>query len=528
MGIVADIRNGREAQSELNELKLNLARYDSSFDHFQERIAELELSLEDDGWSRLGAGGERDFSSSGRAKIASMSRVMYLKNPLIRRGVSVRTYYTFGQGVSVSAPYAPVNDVVQLFQDDPANRQSLTSHVAMLEQDTNLQVEGELFFVFFTNPSTGAVKTRTIRPDEIVDIITNPEDDMDPWFYRRRWDSSKIDMTTGQATTTAEDEAYYPALWFRPEAMPAKINGVRVMAEPIYHMTATTVAGMKRGVPDTYAALDWARSYKDFLSDWASLVRSLNRWAWKYKVGKNQSVSDVKTRLATTVSSSQGETNPAPTTGSVMVTPSDGELTPIPKTGASISADDARALRNMVASAFDLPDTILSGDADVGNYATAKSLDRPTELAMANRQLKWASVYGDILDFVVEQSIIAPSGPLQGTVSYPVGRPVFELATDPMTGEPGDATVNIDFPPILEQDVDRQISAIVSAATLDGKTPAGTIPKEDVSRMLLSALGQSDIDATLATLYPSTEAQDIIASVSADLKEVLKAAKGEA
>ena len=532
MGILQDIRLGREAQDQVRELTrersqtaLHQSRLDASLNHFQERIAELELSLEDNGWTQLGAQGNRDFSPQSRRKIADQSRVMFLKNPLIRRGVNVRSFYTWGQGVSMVGRYGPVNDVVQGFLDHPSNRQALTSHQAELERDADLQVEGELFFVFFTNPSTGMVLTRTIRPSEVTDIITNPEDDLDPWFYLRRWTSADVDVKTGKIGLEAEHEAYYPAMWFRPESMPKTINGIPVMDEPVYHMTATTIGGMKRGVPDTYAAMDWARAYNQFLQAWASIVQSLNRWAWTYQAGENTSVADVANALGSTVGVDTRETNPAPTTGSVMVTPSDGQLTPIPKTGAVIAADDARALRAMVATAFDLPETILSGDADVGNLATAKTLDRPTELAMANRQLKWADVLSDIMDYVIEQSIVAPSGPLTGAVEYPAGRPVFVLELDPDTQEPADATVDITFPPILEEDVSHRVSAIVSATTLNGQTPAGTIPAEDVSRMLLQALGQDDVDETLAELFPTAEGSEVMASIRADLREVMATLK---
>jgi hypothetical protein len=30
-----------------------------------------------------------------------------------------------------------------------------------------------------------------------------------------------------------------------------------------------------------YAALDWARAYKEFLEDWASIAKALSRFAWK-------------------------------------------------------------------------------------------------------------------------------------------------------------------------------------------------------------------------------------------------------
>lgn len=58
------------------------------------------------------------------------------------------------------------------------------------------------------------------------------------------------------------------------------------------------------------------------------------------------------------------------------------------------------------------------------------------------------------------------------------------------------------FPPLLEHDVESRVKAIVSAATLDGKTPAGTLELKDITRMLLVALGEDDIDEILDHMFP--------------------------
>ena len=69
-----------------------------------ERLAELELAVEDQGWIRIdGMSGDNDFSRDHVRKIGYLARINYLKNPLINRGVNVQTHYVFGQGVSIRA-----------------------------------------------------------------------------------------------------------------------------------------------------------------------------------------------------------------------------------------------------------------------------------------------------------------------------------------------------------------------------------------------------------------------------------------
>src|SRR6185503_18838962 len=72
--------------------------------------------------------------------------------------------------------------------------------------------------------------------------------------------------------------------------------------------------------------------------------------------------------------------------------------------------------------------------------------------------------------------------------------------------EPGvDATVNVVFPPILEHDTQQTVAAIVSAATLDGKSEAGTVPRDELAKQLMSAIGVEDIQAALEEVEKERE-----------------------
>jgi len=71
-----------------------------------------------------------------------------------------------------------------------------------------------------------------------------------------------------------------------------------------------------------------------------------------------------------------------------------------------------------------------------------------------------------------------------------------------------ESKVDIDFPPIVEEDIDELISAIVDAATLKGSGLAGTIGQRELTRMLLVALHEEDIDETLEAMYPDNEEEE--------------------
>jgi hypothetical protein len=503
------------------DLKIAESR-DESLTMLTERLAELELALEDEGWLRLSTLSELEFSRDGLRKIAKLARIMYLKNPLIQRGVNVQTYYVYGQGMNIRAKDPDVNAVVQSFLSDKKNKAELTSHQARMEKEIELQIESNLFFTFFTNASTGKVTVRTIPPDEVEDIICNPEDAKDHWYYKRSWIPGAVDMATG-IKASKQQTAYYPDWQYYPTATekPQKIGAYPVMWDiPVYHVRTGGLPRARFGISEVYAAIDWARAYKDFLENWSTIVQAYARFAWRASgMGSKAAVDAMKTKFGSTLATGT-ETNPPPTVASLLLEPGNVKMDPIRTAGATTSADDGRQMKLMAAMVFGVPETFF-GDTSVGTLATAKSLDRPTELKMLSRQTLWADIHRNILDYVVMQAVKAPSG-LAGTVTPDdEGMPQVELAAN-LGG-----AITVSFPPILEHDVDAAVKAISTAATLDGKVLAGTIDLPAVARMMLNALGEDDIDAILEKQFPVGESAadtKMIVAVK-DLAEAVREAR---
>ena len=480
--------------------------------YLQERLAELELALEDVGWNQLGWQTEHEFSRQGLGRICALSRLAFLKNPLINRAVTLQAMYVWGQGVSISAKHPDVDAVVQAFLDDQKNKVELTGHQARIMKEQDLQVEGNIFFVLFANAFTGRTRIRTIPVDEVVDIITNPDDRKEPWYYRREANPSRVDLGSGAAIPTGTVITYHPDWRYNPSPRPDTIGGYRVAWDaPVYHVKVGGLSDMRFGVPETYSALDWARAYKEFLEDWATIVRAYSRFAFQMTTkGGKRGLAAAKAKLGTTIGTGARETNPPPNAGSILAVPDGQKLDPIRTAGATTKAEDGRRMLLMVAAATGLPETFF-GDVSVGTLATANSLDRPTELRFRDRQTLWAGIHNDLLQYAIDRVAVAPMGKLAGSLVLNDERDErhVELETDPETGEPISRHIDIDFPPVLEHDKKEDIEAIIQAATLDGKTPAGTISPKTVSRLLLTALGEDDIDDLLDELFPEDEAGNV-------------------
>lgn len=483
---------------------------DWQLEHLVERLADLELAREDSGWLRLGIEGTDDFTRQGLGLIAETCRLYAAKNPLIKRAVALQTFYIWAQGVSFVAKDPRVQDVVDDFLDDRKNQVELTSHQARTGKERDLAVSGNLFFAFFVNQSTGRVRVRSIPFAEVQDIYFNPEDRREPWYYLRQWSTSHL-QPGSPTPIVVQRKAWFPD-WRHTRAKVPELGGIEVIDTPIYHVKVDGFDGMKFGVPEVYAAIDWARAYKEFLTDWATLVKALSRFAWKQTVrgGVAARTAAVAKLGRQPASALEVQTNRA-TPGGTWVQSEGSDLAPIPKTGATTSADDGRRLLLMVAAATGNPETFF-GDVSVGTLATATSLDRPTELRFRDRQSLWSDVLRDILDWVIDRAIEAPNGPLDGQFvpeeAGEEGEGEWILAPgEPKPGaepeEEGNRSVEVKFPPILEHDFAGSVTAAVQAITLGGSPiSSDLLTPRQAGEILLAALNIDNAEEWLDEAFP--------------------------
>ena len=492
------------AVAEARGRALNLERLEELM---QESLAREALDFHDGdsaiGWMELAAG-----SAVQRRMVASAvdtCRLMRIRNPLIQSACEVIAHYVWGEGVEIRGTDEDVNAVVQQFVSSRGSRKTLFGATARIKRDDQLSYEGNLFLSLHRNPISGRVALRSIPFDQVFDIVSDPDDSTRPWCYLRRWHARTL--TSAGEWSTTERKLWMPAWDWRAHPdrppLPASIDGVPVAADPtdprMYHLATGGLADWEWGVPPILSVIDWARAYKDYLTNWSSLMDSLATWAWKTTTTRGQA-SALKTQLESTLG--QGttpgtEANPSPTKGAVAIVSEGADLVPIPKTGATMSAEDAKALRLMVATGTSIPDPILSGDPQQGTLATAKSLDRPTELAMMSRQSIWHEVLTDLTGYAVASAVEAPGGTLRGQVLFDGEDTTIELAGD------SDPTVDVKFPPILHDDVTAAIDAVTKAAALlDGRGAEADQYLRFIAGEVLSALSVDDIDGQLTRLFP--------------------------
>lgn len=454
----------------------------------RESLADVQLAFEDRGWLQLTLQAQNELSDTGRKQIRDLCRVMAILNPLIKRGLSLRKAYIWGSSVDItvrdqSDKGQDVNAVVQAFLGDKANKSTFSGSQAREEMEQAAYTDGEVAAALFTDPLDGTVQLRWVPIEEITDVITDPEDQVTHWYYRREYTERVV---AGGEVLQNLRRVYYPALGYEPRVKPSMIGGAEVLWNaPVRMVAVNRPTRAVRGVPDAFAAIAWARSYKEFLEQWAVLMKSLSRFAWKTTTrGDRAKTVAGKIGAAPTTDQVRGG-NPAGV-GATYVGDPTTSLEAIPKTGATLDADSGRPLAAMTAAALDVPVTMLLGDPGMnGARAVAETLDEPTQLTMSLRRDLWAEFMLDVLNHVIDWAIRAPKGPLKGKISRVGDRVIAELP------ENDDRSIDITWPDFDSTPVETLVAAIVAADGTSIMPPLVTL------RLLLTALGVDNIDEVL-------------------------------
>lgn len=491
-----------DATPSTSELLTEVSALTAANGMLQERLVDLELAAEDAGWEQASQRIQQEFSRKGLEAVTRNCRLMAVASPLIKRGIQLRTGYVWGQGVNVVARAAgndadqDVNAVVQDWWDDESNQTALTGSQAQEELERALGTDGQIFIACFTNQLTGRVQHRSTPFEEIRDVIHNPEDRDDPWFYLREYTAQAEKPFRSAAGVLSMRyrpvtvKVAHPALGYWPAARPKAINVEGTQYEvrwdqPILHVPVNRLDGWTWGVPDVYASLPWARAYEGFLTDWARLVKALSKFAWRLTGDRASKVRTAATALGAALPAGVPPLSGSDAGGVAAMGPG-ANLEAIPKSGATIDSESGRPLGAMVAAGLGLPvTTLLSDPGTTGARAVAETLEQPTVLEMNMRRQLWASVLRRLASYAIDQAVKAPRGPLRGTVQQVGNRQVVTLAGDV------ERTVVVEFPDLNEMDPLKLVEAIVAA---DGTR---AFPPLETLRLLLAALRVKDADEVI-------------------------------
>lgn len=495
-------------------------------------FGDINLALQNVEWRREINFSWLEFSHWGIQQIMLISRLYYIKNPIVRRLVDVCAAYVFARGVEVSTEDEDANTVIQDFLE--ANRQTF-GHVALMRTERAKDTDGNVFWIFFPDTvDTGQVKVRTIDPIEIQEVVCNPNDADEPWFYHRVWTEDTFGAD-GTISYTACD-MWYPALNYEPAegARPATVRGKPIeWKTPVYHRKCGAVGKWRFGCPRIYPMLDWAKESRRYLEACMSVRQALAQIALVItSKGGAQALQGLKQAFETTVgpSSQVWDTNPPAVAGGMFASGPGTTVEAFKTQGAGFDPEGVRQYKLQCCMVKGVPETFL-GDVSTGNLATATTLDRPTETAMKELQEEWCEDLTVIVQAVLRWSLKAPSGKLrEGMVRLGVdpdkvtileakrvyqtnGDWHYEVDKSPRIREAAGGKqektpikVKVDFPSIREGDIPQLITAWVMAATLNNKGGQVTGIDEKVAVTgMAEILGIENPREMAESMYPDKE-----------------------
>jgi hypothetical protein len=402
-----------------------------------------QLALENIGWRPL-AGYCDDgntFTLDSLHRISELCRAVATVNPLVERGLKVRTGYIWGSGVSVvpeefiQGPGRP-----RTVNTDPSLPEGLTDvltgTLAQMEIEMSASCDGNLFFLVDKRNKTvqrvpfeeisGGVSQRGNKEKLLYirrtwndwdleyatdrNIDTHPFTDPDPLRGRNR---SWVGPNAEDVRRSAEEPQYsLKSVWYptftitaaNRRQMGTMIQRNRIWNEPtdhnlvMVHIPFNRMTGWRWGVPDVLPAVWWTKAYKEYLENCAVLTKAYARFAWKVTNEKSRGVRRTAAQLAQAPRTDPSTGQPL-AVGASAVLGAGQDLAAVGNSRA-VDFDAGRPLAAMVAAALDVPLPALTADPSIGNRTSSEALDTSTVLVMQARQRTMNEAYLRIFEML--------------------------------------------------------------------------------------------------------------------------------
>jgi hypothetical protein len=395
-----------------------------------------------------------------RKVVVALSRIINRKDPLARNAMRIWNAFVIGRGPTWSILKEDENHayakLLKSFWSHPYNAK-IFSLAGQLDMHRTLLREGELTFIIHLNQR---IPTVSFLADslEVTNVLVHPGDENTPIYLERSHRPFKWQISGAGSRKVYQDKirTYYrhagvdDRLLFSSLIQPPDNSIPRAV---VLHLTLEKFGG--RGWPLSEASQAWIRTFASFMSDRATLSKSLSRFAWQVKGGAG-TFSKVDTLLG---KDAEDET-PA---GSTWV--STKPLVPIkPQTGANDAKADGRLFRQAVGAGVSITEPNLTGDPSTGNLASLTAMDG----TMAKNFMMGQGVLADFWRDVFTAAIVGSS---------------LDLALHVSAREFVDKAVLIDYPPVLMQEFRDLVTGLV--------TSSEHLPDEWLSNKLLSIFGEN-------------------------------------
>jgi hypothetical protein len=391
------------------------------------------------GWRRVSrdvaSGDELDYED--HRAILRRAYSAWCRNPLAGQIVNLTTWFVMGKGVGFTATDPMVQEILNRFWNDPEN----DMHVAQHWMSNELQIYGEIFCRFFTNPFDGSVKMAMIDPLEIREIVSDADDVRKPVAFLREYKKAGLPDEWIETFTKHGGNGWFPS---------AEDNVKEVIdGNEIIHVKVNNVSNRKRGLSELYRVLPWLDAYDRWLEDRLSINKARGSYAFLRKV------PSVPSKAAGPFETDSSGKYVVPKPGSILVVhESENWEVLAPSIGADDAKEDGRAIKLMIAAGSGIFEHYF-GDPSTGNLATTRSMELAMVKKFEDRQRLFEGVFKKIFQRVIDTGV--KCGVLPADV---------------------DRGVEVSFPPIAPEDVASLTDTLIK------QVDSGLLSKDSARRMI--------------------------------------------
>lgn len=363
----------------------------------REDLLKVADAFDSVGWAPLDSKNAKEIDLATVKRAANVSRALYAMNPFVQSGVNARIGYIWGRGV-VFDGVESINDKIE------DNRRKLFNDSAYTELERVLATDGNSFTALPTGDADEDSLAFRVPLDQIMSAVSNPDDVEDVWYYRREWSVKLTNSQTGDQREVTKIK-YYPSLEYYQRLQKAGKNLPRRWKDAgveqnyvIHHVAVNRQIGWRWGVPDVLPVIFWAKAYKEYLEDNATLVKAYSRIAWQIQAGSvgGAQAAGAQVMAPPTRDPMTGELQYV---GSTVVTGPGTVASAMPATGSQVDFSKGSAMASAIAAGLQVPKTVITRDPGEGNRSTAETLDLPTLKAMESRQLLHTDRFLQLFEF---------------------------------------------------------------------------------------------------------------------------------
>lgn len=399
-------------------------------DELKRQLEELDpWTLQDilwqQGWEVIGGYGYGADTDAERERAKQESVRLYKYSPLAQWAIWLWSNWGLGDGVTVIPNDEKAANIFAEFWTADRNANVLADD-RIGELSNWLLVTGNRFLTFYASDMDGAeTSVRLINPGEIAAIVANPDDDSEPWFYKREWTPKggrQRTMFYPEWETLFLKDRELEERWTRIIKSNTDISGNSKRADKQNSnneqlgddRAAGTVVcvlhiphnikddGGLWGWPLMTASRPWISGHKHYLESRLTVAEAVAMFVRRKKMkGGSRALAGVIGTIASNLGASQYiDTNPPAVAGSVEMDNAMIDTTDLPlKTGAS----DAKADEEMFARQALLGTGLFPTSAgwDTARWATALEMDKAQSMIFEGYQTFWASQFRKMVKIVL-------------------------------------------------------------------------------------------------------------------------------